>query len=617
MVVLGTNQAGRRGCREAGGRLSRTNGAGPGESGTKVGNVTGRSGVEWRERRDKWERQKTRVRIKPRAGPVQEGWESELLLSSTSPAYNTRCRTDTTPTHSAPQSTSPGPVTANGVTSGGELFPPTAAYATFMHSVLSEMLHELKAVRKELQDIRRSQPGQPTPSANRKRKRPGPTAPCALCRMSRTPCIAAHATEACARCIRKQVHCFDDSENPDQPRVRHPPSEDDGPEDAESEPEVESVVPPPPPAPVWQQPAPNGIPAYPTPGYPPTPVKRERVTKACRARPLPVPVRKSQPEQLPTHATREPCAECRGRKRRCIHHPDGTNGSAANSNNNKSPEEQDELDPLEELPPTDTEPEPERERDRPMVDPSPSHSHSRSPPPAPPYHTHPHHPHGPGAFIHDRPPYAHPHAHPHGHAHPSHPPPHPHGLHPHPHPHARLPPAPDMRHPSTAANPTTDPNLPPSAAKSTTPAPAPAPAPPAGRKGRACLACRKLKMRCVAPNEEGGPDERCQRCERAGLECVYVDRKRRGPGGVFTGQEGPNGNGTYKDSTPGFAGPENQTPVFDDGRSAKKLKTEGSPSSYANGNGNGAPRREDEMRNQQDAARALEESFADEEGSER
>ncbi|ELU36055.1 fungal zn(2)-Cys(6) binuclear cluster domain-containing protein [Rhizoctonia solani AG-1 IA] len=159
----------------------------------------------------------------------------------------------------------------------------------------------------------------------------------------------------------------------------------------------------------------------------------------------------------------------------------------------------------------------------------------------------------------------------------THPPPHPHGLHPHPHPHARLPPAPDMRHPSTAANPTTDPNLPPSAAKSTTPAPAPAPAPPAGRKGRACLACRKLKMRCVAPNEEGGPDERCQRCERAGLECVYVDRKRRGPGGVFTGQEGPNGNGTYKDSTPGFAGPENQTPVFDDGRSAKKLKTEGSP----------------------------------------
>ncbi|QRV84270.1 Fungal Zn(2)-Cys(6) binuclear cluster domain [Ceratobasidium sp. AG-Ba] len=61
------------------------------------------------------------------------------------------------------------------------------------------------------------------------------------------------------------------------------------------------------------------------------------------------------------------------------------------------------------------------------------------------------------------------------------------------------------------------------------------------RKGRACLACRKLKMRCVAPNngnENGnsnpdGPDERCQRCERAGLECIYVDRKRRGPGAVF------------------------------------------------------------------------------------
>ncbi|KDN47889.1 hypothetical protein RSAG8_03309, partial [Rhizoctonia solani AG-8 WAC10335] len=64
-----------------------------------------------------------------------------------------------------------------------------------------------------------------------------------------------------------------------------------------------------------------------------------------------------------------------------------------------------------------------------------------------------------------------------------------------------------------------------------------------------------------------------------------------------------------------------ETPAYDDGRSAKKLKREGSPSSYANGNGN-APanpngaRREEDVR-QQDAARALEESFADEEGSER
>ncbi|CCO37165.1 hypothetical protein BN14_11317 [Rhizoctonia solani AG-1 IB] len=279
-----------------------------------------------------------------------------------------------TPTHSAPPSTSPGPATTTtATTAGSDMFPPTAAYATFMHSVLSEMLHELKAVRKELQDIRRNQPGQPTPSANRKRKRPGPTAPCALCRLSRTPCIAAHASEACARCIRKQVHCFDDSENPEQPRVRHPP-EDDGPEDAESELEVESIAPPAPPAPVWQQPASNGIPAYPTPGYPPTPVKRERVTKACAdcharkrkctggpncgsrqnassTRPSP----QKPAGTTPNSRAREPCAECRGRKRRCMHHIDGTNGT---TNNNKSPEEQDELDPLDELPPTDTEPEP-------------------------------------------------------------------------------------------------------------------------------------------------------------------------------------------------------------------------------------------------------------------
>ncbi|CAE6427884.1 unnamed protein product [Rhizoctonia solani] len=557
-----------------------------------------------------------------------------------------------TPTHSAPPSTSPAPATTSAMTmTPSEMFPPTAAYATFMHNVLNDMLHELKAVRKELTDIRRNQPSQVPPSANRKRKRPGPTAPCALCRLSRTPCIAAHASEACARCIRKQVHCFDDSENPDQPRVRHPP-EDDGPEDAESEPDMEPATAAAS-APVWQQPAPNGMAGYPpAPNYPPTPVKRERVTKACadchaRKRKCtggpncgarPASSARQSPHKsatTPTARTREPCAECRGRKRRCIHLADGT----PNGVNNKSPaEERDELEGMDDIPPTDTEPEPERER--PVVDPSPSNSHSRSPPPgrwhyppgppppphwaypeqprgAPPYHAHPHH----GApFMHDRPPYGHPHPHPHPHhAHPGHaPPPHPHGLHPHPHPHARLPPAPDMRHPTVPVS-APDPNLPPSTVtKSTTPtAPVAAPAPPAGRKGRACLACRKLKMRCVAPNEEGGPDERCQRCERAGLDCVYVDRKRRGPGGVFTGQDP---NGSYKDdSTSGFAQPENQTPVYDDGRSAKKLKREGSPSSYANGNppnSNGA-RRDEDVRTQQDAARALEESFADEEGSER
>lgn len=86
---------------------------------------------------------------------------------------------------------------------------------TFMHNVLSEMLLELKAVRKELQDMRRPEP------VSRKRKRPGPTSPCALCRLSRTPCIAGQATEACVRCMRKQVECFDDTADP--PRVRQIP----------------------------------------------------------------------------------------------------------------------------------------------------------------------------------------------------------------------------------------------------------------------------------------------------------------------------------------------------------------------------------------------------------
>ncbi|KAG9092422.1 hypothetical protein FRC07_011668, partial [Ceratobasidium sp. 392] len=186
----------------------------------------------------------------------------------------------------------------------------------------------------------------------------------------------------------------------------------------------------------------------------------------------------------------------------------------------------------------------------------------------------------------------------------------------------------------------------------------PAPAPPAGRKGRACLACRKLKMRCVAPNGDStnanpdGPDERCQRCERAGLECIYVDRKRRGPGAVFGVQtdgttpagsftDGFNQNGQNGNQNPGANPTQNGTTPNGNGNTAavapdtpsqrppaKKLKREGSPRTSSPYPGANGPRRiapnedalmhlvsGDDVRMQrvmgEDAARTLEESFAD------
>lgn len=44
-----------------------------------------------------------------------------------------------------------------------------------------------------------------------------------------------------------------------------------------------------------------------------------------------------------------------------------------------------------------------------------------------------------------------------------------------------------------------------------------------GRKGRACLACRKLKVKCDSL-ERG--DAGCSRCHRLGLECVTSKRLR-------------------------------------------------------------------------------------------
>ncbi|KAG8700863.1 hypothetical protein FRC08_004410 [Ceratobasidium sp. 394] len=96
-----------------------------------------------------------------------------------------------------------------------------------------------------------------------------------------------------------------------------------------------------------------------------------------------------------------------------------------------------------------------------------------------------------------------------------------------------------------------------SGAKGATPAPA-----PASCEGRACIAYRKLKMRSVALNSENGnanldgPDERQWRCERAGLERIYVDRKRQGPGAVFGAQvDGtPIGPGGATGSFGGFTG---------------------------------------------------------------
>ncbi|KAG9094026.1 hypothetical protein FS749_013283 [Ceratobasidium sp. UAMH 11750] len=168
-------------------------------------------------------------------------------------------------------------------------------------------------------------------------------------------------------------------------------------------------------------------------------------------------------------------------------------------------------------------------------------------------------------------------------------------------------------------------------------------------------------MRCVAPNSENGnanpdgPDERCQRCERAGLECIYVDRKRRGPGAVFGVQvDGtPTGPGGATGSFDGFTGqaqtqitnpsqtqnptPNGTAPTAPDQASpntpsqrppAKKLKREGSPRTSSPYSGN--PRREDTLmqlvpgedgRMQrvmgEDAARALEETFADEDDDRR
>jgi hypothetical protein len=43
------------------------------------------------------------------------------------------------------------------------------------------------------------------------------------------------------------------------------------------------------------------------------------------------------------------------------------------------------------------------------------------------------------------------------------------------------------------------------------------------RKGRACLACRKLKVKCDSL-ERG--DAGCSRCQRLGLECVTSKRLR-------------------------------------------------------------------------------------------
>jgi hypothetical protein len=47
----------------------------------------------------------------------------------------------------------------------------------------------------------------------------------------------------------------------------------------------------------------------------------------------------------------------------------------------------------------------------------------------------------------------------------------------------------------------------------------------ATRKGRACLACRKLKVKCDSL-EKGG--EGCSRCQRLGMECVTSKRVRVG-----------------------------------------------------------------------------------------
>ncbi|KAG8699914.1 hypothetical protein FRC08_005037 [Ceratobasidium sp. 394] len=172
-------------------------------------------------------------------------------------------------------------------------------------------------------------------------------------------------------------------------------------------------------------------------------------------------------------------------------------------------------------------------------------------------------------------------------------PPHPDAL-PLLHPHVRLPPAPDIRHsmpgrpsykecrvggvPCTRLETRADDSGSPansvhaasvlpaaSGAKGATLAPA-----PASCEGRACIAYRKLKMRRVALNSENGnanldgPDERQRWCERAGLERIYVDCKRQGPGAVFGAQVdgtpiGPGGaTGSFEPTNP--AQTQNPTP---------------------------------------------------------
>ena len=50
-----------------------------------------------------------------------------------------------------------------------------------------------------------------------------------------------------------------------------------------------------------------------------------------------------------------------------------------------------------------------------------------------------------------------------------------------------------------------------------------APDGPVARKGRACLACRKLKVKCDSLDRG---DAGCSRCQRLGIECVTSKRLR-------------------------------------------------------------------------------------------
>ncbi|QRW12900.1 Fungal Zn(2)-Cys(6) binuclear cluster domain [Ceratobasidium sp. AG-Ba] len=590
-------------------------------------------------------------------------------------AYRTMAAPTTTTTHPAPPSTSPAPASAgaqyptpSSLPLDPAAFPPPPAYPTFVHNGVPYVYIPVPVA---------FLPGQPHATA-RKRKRPTTPPPCMLCRLSRTQCVATRPGEACQRCMHKQVDCFDDGDTAESSRLRHPPSED-GPDDGDSEPERDPNQ-----SSMWQ--LPNGY--SPQASYlaaSATPGKRERVIKACAdcharkrkctgiggpncgtAGPRGVPpapngispagsVRPSPRKGTPGGASghtrmREPCADCRGRKRRCVHHGDidkdaaGTDVDAGDESMRTDHE-------------GDVHPRSHSPHSPPRWPPHPPNSYHQPPPPQPfsgyPYdHRMPYPPHpagGPGQLVH--------HEHQYG------PPQHAHGLHPH----QRLPPAPNMRHPAsvpscqdcrargivcncpeTRADDGSSPNstapVPPAApAKGATPAPAP----PAGRKGRACLACRKLKMRCVAPNngnENGnsnpdGPDERCQRCERAGLECIYVDRKRRGPGAVF-GVQVDGANTPAPGSFDGaFTNGQTQNPPTQNGTNpnsnqntgpnvngvlgapnspsqrppAKKLKREGSPRNSSPYNGAAGQM----MHGGEDAARTLEDSLGDDDEEDR